>query len=412
LRFQQILNTDGEAVSAEFSRRNLWVSSAGSGALRVQAPESGGLILLSLQVVDLLTGEVLDESGQQITVTGTLSTPTPAPRNTAAADNNAPPAALPPPVVNAGAGTNFELGGHVASFARLDVAQSAGMTWVKKQIRWRRGEGVGTAADIINSGQASGFKVLLGIVGDKGELAAGGEAYTAEFTAYLAEVARLNPNAIEVWNEPNIDREWPAGQISGEAYTAMLAAAFNAIKAANPNVMVISGAPAPTGFFGGTCRAEGCDDNVFLRQMARAGAADYMDCIGAHYNEGILSPDQTSGDPRSNHYSRYFVGMLNLYYNTFNGARPVCWTELGFLSPEGYPPLPAGFTWAGETTVAEQADWLRLAAQRSQESGRVRLLIVWNVDFSRYDSDPQGGYAILRPDGVCPACAGLAELMR
>jgi hypothetical protein len=31
----------------------------------------------------------------------------------------------------------------------------------------------------------------------------------------------------------------------------MLRPAYQKIKAANPNVMVIAGAPAPTGFFGG-----------------------------------------------------------------------------------------------------------------------------------------------------------------
>jgi len=238
------------------------------------------------------------------------------------------------------------------------------------------------------------------------------EAYTNEFAAYLGQVAALGPDAIEVWNEPNIDREWLAGTISGANYTVLLAKAFNAIKAANGNVMVVSGAPAPTGFFGGGCAAGGCDDNVFLRQMANAGAAQYMDCVGAHYNEGIISPDLSSGDPRGGHYSRYFPAMLNLYYNTFGGARPVCWTELGFLTPEGYPPLPGAFAWAQNTTLAQHAEWLGRAASLSRGSGRVRLMIVWNVDFQVYDNDPQAGYAIRRADGSCPACASLSAAMQ
>jgi hypothetical protein len=138
-----------------------------------------------------------------------------------------------------------------------------------------------------------------------------------------------------------------------------------------------------------------------------------MDCIGAHYNEGIISPDNRSGDPRGGHYSRYFFGMLDLYYNTFGGARRVCWTELGYLTPEGYGTLPSNFSWAQGTTVGQHAEWLGRAAALSRSSGRVRLMIVWNVDFTGvFGADPQGGYAIVRPDGSCPACGPLGAAMR
>jgi len=39
----------------------------------------------------------------------------------------------------------------------------------------------------------------------------------------------------------------------------------------------------------------------------------------------------------------------------------------------------------------------------------VRMLIIWNVDFTRYTpTDPQAGYAIIRANGDCPACRTLA----
>lgn len=426
LVFEQV-QSDGTAVSVELPRLNAWITSSGQGSIAPVLPDSGNTIALRLSLIDVVTGDVLDQAGQQVSVSGVLASPTPRPtsppqptadpnqqqQEDPPAEENPPQVAENPsgPVVSAGTSGGFELGGHVASFGRLDVAQSAGMTWVKKQVRWNRGEGTGTAAGIINGAKASGFKVLLGIVGYRDQMG-DFDAYTTEFANYLGQVAALGPDAIEVWNEPNIDREWPAGTISGANYTTMLAKAFNAIKAANPGVMVISGAPAPTGFFGGGCAAGGCDDNVFLRQMANAGAVQYMDCVGAHYNEGIISPDQNSGDPRGGHYSRYFNAMLNLYYNTFGGARRVCWTELGYLTPEGYSPLPGGFAWAQNTSLTQHAEWLGLAAQRSRESGRVRLMIVWNVDFQVYDSDPQAGYAIIRADGSCPACGTLSAAVR
>jgi len=91
-------------------------------------------------------------------------------------------------------------------------------------------------------------------------------------------------------------------------------------------------------------------------------------------------------------------------------GRPACITEIGYLSPEGYGPLPGGFAWAADTSVQEQATWLAQAAVQAANSGRVRLMIVFNVDITHYGEDPMAGYAIIRADGSCPACAALAAV--
>ena len=90
--------------------------------------------------------------------------------------------------------------------------------------------------------------------------------------------------------------------------------------------------------------------------------------------------------------------------------RPLCFTEVGYLSPEGYGPLPPNFAWAGGTSVSEHAQWLGEAVEVARGSGRVQMLIVWNIDFDVYThEDPMAGYAIRRRDGGCPACAALAS---
>lgn len=307
----------------------------------------------------------------------------------------------------------FELGGHVFSFSYPTQMKGAGMTWAKSQIRWDGSAPASVVQGAIDAARSNGFKVLLSITGSAQQLAANPSAYYQNFATFLRGVAALNPDGIEVWNEPNIDREWPQGQINGANYTQMLAAAYSAIKQANPNVLVISGAPAPTGFFGGKCAAGGCDDDIFLRQMAQAGAANAMDCLGIHYNEGILPPSATSGDPRGNggHYTRYYQTMVNLYASTFPN-KPLCFTEIGYLSPEGYGPLPTGWEWAVNTSAQEQALWLAEAATLAKNSRRVRLFIVWNVDSTTYDADPQAGYAIIRPNNApCAACSTLGAVM-
>lgn len=337
------------------------------------------------------------------------------------ANNPAPAAAAPAesapsdtpsvaPIANTAPVSGFNLGGHINGLSASTAGHMhhAGMTWVKRQWRYLRGQPGDAVGGWVDEAHANGFRILIGVVGLPGELNQPG--YIEDYTNFLAAAAARGADAIEVWNEPNIDREWPSGSISPASYADLLRRSYQAIKAANPNTLVISGAPAPTGFFGG-CSGGGCDDNAFVSGMAAAGAANYMDCLGVHYNEGILSPDSTSGDPRGNsgHYSRYFWGMMNTYTRAFGGSRPLCFTELGYLTPEGFPPLPGGFAWAQNVSLAQQAAWLDRAVTLARNSGRVRLLIVWNVDFTEYGADPMAGYAMIRPDGSCPACDALAR---
>jgi hypothetical protein len=338
----------------------------------------------------------------------TVEAPAPAAPG-AAADPN-----LPAPVAGSGAVGGFEVGGHVLELSgnTVGLMRRAGMTWVKKQLRFSLGQDPSSAAGLIQSAKSNGFKILLGIVGDPTQMG-DFDGYINAYAQFVGGVAALGPDAIEVWNEPNIDREWPAGQINGANYTRLLAAAFNAIKSRNGNVMVISGAPAPTGFFGTAgCGSGGCNDDTFMQQMASAGAAAYLDCVGLHYNEGIIAPSQSGGDPRGGYPTYYFGSMLARGYNPF--GKPVCWTELGYLSGQGFSTaIPGNFSWANNTTVAQHAAWLAEAASLSAQSGRVRLMIVWNVDFPFFTAtDPMGGYAMFRPDGSCPACDSIGTVMR
>ncbi len=334
------------------------------------------------------------------------------PITTASGAPAAPAAAQPasPVVVNPAPSGGCELGGHILGYGQEAWMRTAGMTWVKRQYLYSVGDGVGSVAAMIAEAHAHGFRILVSVPGHPHELESVGD-YLSRFASFLGDVAAAGADAIEVWNEPNIDREWPTGRIDPGWFTQMLAAAYNAIKARNPNTLVISGAPAPTGAEGAFGSARVWNDDRYVAGMAAAGAARYMDCIGIHYNEGIIPPSQRSGDPRGDsYYTRYFWGMVDTYWNAFGGQRPLCFTELGYLSPEGYGVLPSGFAWAQNVSVAQQAAWLDEAVSLARGSGRVRLLIVWNVDFTgNFGEDPMGGYAIVRPGGACPACEALAR---
>lgn len=343
--------------------------------------------------------------GQQLTING--AAPTPQPGNDTPVVNDPPPNTAPI--------TGFELGGQVlnSSYPFSDLMRQTGMTWVKRQIRWTRGTPAANFQGEIDAAKGRGFRVLLSVVGEPSEIAANPSQYYQEFAQFLGGLAAGGADAIEVWNEPNIPREWPSGLISGGNYTQMLSAAYQVIKANNASTLVISGAPAPSGGLPNTAQG-GYNDDAFLSQMASAGAANFMDCNGIHYNAGAVPPSATSGAPvgSSGHYSWYYPSMVNLYAASFPGI-PLCFTEIGYVSAEGFSQgLPANFSWANGNSVQEQADWLAQAAVRARNAGNVRLFIVWNVDSDTFLSDdPQAGYAIVRPDGGCPACNTIAAAL-
>ncbi len=327
--------------------------------------------------------------------------PTPAPTSTPDPDGFVPPPAPPP-----SPGGGFELGGHIRSWNYLGQMASARMNWVKVQVHY--GE---DASGLVGMAHGNGYKIQLSALGSPGMVTQ--PNFHADFSAWVGRMAAAGADAIEVWNEPNIDREWAAGQISPASYTQLLCAAYSAIKNANAGTAVISAAPAPTGWFGG-CSGAGCDDLPWLQGMYNAGAANCMDYIGAHHNSGATSPSASSGHPADGgggHHSWYFMPQTRLYYSVFGGSRKLFYTEMGYASQEGVDTFADQWAWARGITNAQQAAWLAEAVTLSRSSGMVRCIIVWNIDFARYGNDPQDGYAIIRPGGSCPACGSLAAAM-
>jgi len=316
--------------------------------------------------------------------------------------------AAAPVVVAPASSGGFELGGHVRDMGipYKDTMHYAGMNWAKVQVHYAE-----DAAWIVNVAHAAGFKIQLSALGGPAMVTEAG--FEQKFATWVAGLAKSGADAIEVWNEPNIEREWQIGYISPEAYKNLLCASYTAIKAANAGTAVISAAPAPTGWFGG-CGPNGCDDQPWMEGLYNAGAANCMDYIGARHNAGATSPSARVGHPANpgdTHHSWFFLPQTELYYNIFRGTRQLFYTEMGYASQEGVPTFSDDFAWARGTNNAEQAAWLAEAVQLGINTGMVRCIIVWNIDFVRYGYDPQDGFAIIRPGGSCPACETLHNVL-
>ena len=325
----------------------------------------------------------------------------------------AAPAAAIAPVTGAGAKGGFELGAHVKDLNSLGRLKSeAGADWIKYQVVMGGG-GAPDLGGVIGAAHGAGLKVLIGAIGDRGR--APDTGYHSEYAAQVSSIARQGADAIEVWNEPNLDREWGgggAGRVNPDTYVNLLKLSYNAIKSANGGTMVIAAASAPTGYAGGNCRGDVCDDNRFLERVYAAGGTNYMDCQGAHFNGSPHPPDMRDGGDPSGHYSWYFWGTFDTTWNSIHGARPICFTEMGYVTKDGIAgSLPGGFSWGNNISLGNQAEWEGRMVTLLRQSGRARLGIIWNWNFRQFDNDPQAGYSILRPDNSCPTCGSLRAAM-
>ncbi len=237
--------------------------------------------------------------------------------------------------------------------------------------------------------------------------------------------------AIEVWNEMNIDREWttPSGDITGAAYVKFLNAVVPTIRAVDPSLMVVMGALAPTGI---NAPGQSQDDFSYMDQFVAAGGPNLVDCIGVHLNGYNMPPDKDWDAGYNNpsasfrgpfdgpHHSWSFKSTLYGYYQRTN--KPQCVTEFGWASMEnlGVSGNPPGFEFALDNTEKQQAEWIVKGFQMMRESGFVRFGMVFNLDYiQKIGQKPNeaGGdpatYSVIRPDGAPrPAFDAIANMAK
>ena len=245
--------------------------------------------------------------------------------------------------------------------------------------------------------------------------------------------------AIEVWNEMNLDREWTVAsrQINARDYVAFLDAVVPTIRQIDPTVIVVMGALSPTGANiteGGVTKV--VDDLTYMDQFVAAGGPSRVDCIGVHLNGYNMPPDKEwnegYNDPTakfrgpfdSPHPSWSFKSTMRLYYE--KTRKPLCVTEFGWASMEnlkrsdGTPVqgAPPGFDFALDNTEQEQAEWIVRGFQIMRESGYVKFAIVFNLDYIQKvggepDQENVATYSITRRDGSPrPAFEALKQMPR
>ncbi len=370
----------------------------------------------------------------------------PASADAAPAQQDATPVPSPTPLPISN--TAFQLGIQVAPSYDPAVAQiwmtevkdKLRLGWIKQQVRWEDVEpqpGQYNWAPLDTPLQVAAdnnVKVMLSVVtapewarepGNQRLDEVGPPADPQTYANFLITMLYRYPgkiHAIEVWNEMNIDREWASIYgLNAQNYVNLLRAAYTAIKSVDPGIIVISGALSPTGLNDGV---GAYDDFAYMDMLIQAGMLDTTDCVGAHHNGYNIGPNvpynNVPNDPTATfrgpfdnpHHSWSFYSTINGYAQRIQQAgsdKKLCITEFGWATTEGLSSQPrAGFEFANDNTLAEQAQFFDEAIQAMNSWGFVWLAFVWNLNYGPIvdwgAGDDNVPYSLLRP-GWAPAPA-------
>lgn len=227
-------------------------------------------------------------------------------------------------------------------------------------------------------------------------------------------------DAIEIWNEPNLRREWNGATLGGAEYMRLFDAGYRGVRAGEGghSVTVVTAGLAPTGLSDGVTAI---DDREFLRQMYAAGLTNpaYQNvAIGVHPYGAANPPDarwcgqDDCGEPGYNdHPTWFFLNTIEDYRAIMeqngDGGRQLWATEFGWGTYEGFtttegdpalPPVdPPYLNWINQQT---QAHYIIRAFEIAQSLPYMGPMILWNLNYSNQDlidaQDARAAYALLR----------------
>jgi hypothetical protein len=302
-------------------------------------------------------------------------------------------------------------------------AANLGVGWIKQQVDWNSTEYArglyqwGELDHLVAEAQQYGLKIMFSVARAPGfsrPEPVEEDGPPSDFTIFRDFMHALSSRyqgrvaAYELWNEPNLRREWRGFDLSAAKFVELIKAGAEGVREGDPNAIIISGAPAVTGIDDGV---EAIDDRRFLRQMIAAGAGDLVDAIGVHPYGAANPPDERAAAAAhlragyNNHPSFFFLDTLEDYRKILvegNIDKSLWVTEFGWPSIENFGEVDtAGWDYARDVTEADQAAYLLRALQLRRERSWVGPLIIWNLNIAPLlgAERSESAYGLLRPDG-------------
>jgi hypothetical protein len=234
----------------------------------------------------------------------------------------------------------------------------------------------------------------------------------ADWARYCGEVAgrfRGRIPAYQIWNEPNLSREWGGQPPDPAGYVALLQACSEAIRAADPDAIIISAGLAPTG----THDATAVPDDVYLQALYDHNFQQYIDVVGVHapgFSPPRTPPSEGAGGNRFFTFRRV-EDLRRIMIANGDAARQMAILETGWTTDQ----LDPAYAWFA-VDEQTQAEYLVEAYTYAAEHWRpwVGLMsAIYIADPAWTDEDEQRWWAITTPDNYTrPAFLALANMAK
>ncbi len=224
--------------------------------------------------------------------------------------------------------------------------------------------------------------------------------------------------AVEVWNEPNLQREWQGQPLTGASYMRYFAPAYQAIRAYSDRMLVDAKQPRPrpmivvTAGLAPTSTSDfSVDDRAYLQQMYDAGLSAYGDVmVGAHPYSWGNPPDarccnavEGQGWDDDPHF--FFADNIADYRAIMEGSghasSQLMVTEFGWATWDGFPG-GAPEEWMAYNDKWAQANYTMRAFEIGQQADYIGPMMLWNLNFAvlagRVEArDERAAYSLLVP---------------
>lgn len=227
----------------------------------------------------------------------------------------------------------------------------------------------------------------------------------------VAERYRGRIVAYQIWNEPNLTREWGGEPPNPEGYVGLLAECSQAIRQADPNAILISAGLAPTG----TNDASATPDDIYLDQLYRYNFQQYIDVVGVHatgYAPPEYGPDDAEAEGRGRWFTfRRIEDLRKIMIAHDDAQRQVAILEFGYTTDT----RNLDYSWYA-VSEEEQAEMLERAYAYAVEHwrpwvGLMNLIYMPNLGWTK--EDEEYWWAITTPDtGHRPAFFALANMRK
>lgn len=374
--------------------------------------------------------------------TPTSAPPTAAPQPASTATQAASPTAAPKPRTNAMSSPDFSVhvflwGNPQTTQRALQLVNEMGFGWVKQMFEWRyiepheKGKFDWVEPDrVVSEVEKAGLKMIARL-GDQPKWANPGIWPTVgpprdladfgNFVGALAERYKGRIQAYQIWNEPNLAREWGNQPPNPAQYAEMLRIANLEVKKADPNARVITAGLSPTTAAG----AIAMPDVEFARGMYKAGARESFDFLGVHaagYKAPPeLSPDEIAKDPKYNHGEgakgriygfRHAEDMRQVMLANGDADKRMVILEFGWTSD---PRPTSPYNWHA-VSEEDKASYLVRAyefARKNWQPWIAAMNVIYVCDPAWTKENEQYYWSITNPDGTTrPAYEALRKMSK